>query len=731
MFYVTNVYRGVHMLIIDEKNHSLYIAVKKLGDSSRKGYVILAKSGNDYVITQCNDLYTELTNVTCEELIGQSYRELFVSLQQDAQNLIDIVKKEELVCMEFKYLCKNDTTFYCAIECLPFQNVHNHTEFVLLLFEDITSRKIEQLQRDIEEKIYKSIEFEKTFEEKVKIICNEVDLFSDPFTFTTVLLKREDDTLMTMASDQFVEKIGNTQFKEHLLTPIYNEAIQKTTPTIVENIAVQNGLIEDYKQFALHLNLTRCCHIPILSHKKQGIGLIAIYSERYHFDCSIFIRLFEKISNLISLAYSYSMSQRKIQELAFTDVPTGLANRQSFIEHLEQQVKKGLSGFVKLIQPSEYANIVELYGHKAGDDLLRQIANRIDVDQYFQPYTIARFSTSTLIVSRIVSEHEEINFGECIHELVKTPFLLGDKEIYITLKMGVALFNSNVSAEEVVRHGDIALSYAKRQPGTHLEMFTEERSESLERQMEILNHLTYAVNRQEISVHLQPKVNLLNGQVTSLEALARWVSPSLGFVSPAEFIPVAESAGKIRDIDLQVFELVLQWIQQRQRDGKKLYRVSVNVSPAHFYHPTFVEDMRYLVETYYVDPREIIIEVTESIGLVDLQKAFEIMQQLKLYGFDASVDDFGVGFSSLSYLQKLPFKELKIDRSFINRIEEAGTEAIVRAIIQLAHVLEMDVVAEGLETEEQVQRLMELGCKKGQGYKYYKPIPIEEINEIL
>jgi len=249
--------------------------------------------------------------------------------------------------------------------------------------------------------------------------------------------------------------------------------------------------------------------------------------------------------------------------------------------------------------------------------------------------------------------------------------------------------------------------------------------------MTVLNHLSQAIKNKEITVHLQPKVDLRNGEIQSIEALARWVSPKLGFVSPAIFIPVAESAGKVREIDVQVLEIVLSWLAERQKVGKKLVKIAVNISPDHFYYTHFVQDTLKLVRKYEIDPSNIILEVTENIGLVDFQSAFTIIQELKSYGFKTSVDDFGTGFSSLSYLQQLPFTELKIDRSFINALEDPATLAIVRSIIQLALNLGMISVAEGIETEEQVEILRALGCTVGQGYFYFKPMAIEQLDTIL
>lgn len=203
-----------------------------------------------------------------------------------------------------------------------------------------------------------------------------------------------------------------------------------------------------------------------------------------------------------------------------------------------------------------------------------------------------------------------------------------------------------------------------------LQSNSKQMNQQLEKGTPILKHLTEAIKNKEITVYFQPKVELYKERICSMEALARWISPDLGFVSPAEFIPVAESAGLVDEIDFLVIEQVFNWQQQRQFEGKRIVPIAVNISPDHFYHPLFVTQLRKLLQTYYVDPKFVIIEITENLGLVDYERARTVLNDLFLLGLRTSVDDFGIGFSSLSYLQKFVFHELKIDRSFICKLHE-------------------------------------------------------------
>ena len=380
------------------------------------------------------------------------------------------------------------------------------------------------------------------------------------------------------------------------------------------------------------------------------------------------------------------------------------------------------------VHPSEFSRIVELYGRDTGEALMKQIYERI-TEKCGDVQVVGRFASSSLIIYWEYRVAEMPPIERLLKCIVEFPFVVEGKSLYITLKSGGAAVGQGKSLQDGIRHAENALSEAKNHSGTYAKFYTQERDAQLEKELFILHHLTEAIRNKEMTAYFQPKVELRKGRITSMEALARWISPTLGFVSPADFIPLAERAGLIREIDLQIIEQVLMWFQKRQYEGKRIVPVSVNISPEHFYHPHFIKELEYLIKKYYADPNYIIIEITENLGLVDVERAQKIIQDLFVRGLKTSVDDFGIGYSSLSYLQKLRFAELKIDRSFTSRIQEAGTFAIVQSIIQIAYNLEIDVVAEGVETKEQVEILQQLGCKCVQGFLFYKPMSFAEIEE--
>ncbi|OXS76943.1 phytochrome-like protein cph2 [Lysinibacillus sp. KCTC 33748] len=706
------------------ENEILLNTIRRLGDHSKESYVIFDAT-NNHCVLECNDSFCTLTNTTRSEIINSDY---FAWLSNEEQTTVEKIKQKihsgVLVQAKLHHSCFDKPLFWAEVQALPFQNNKDETLFVLVLVKDVTYfHNVEFLMR-LENAMYEAIEKDNSFAKKMSIVCSGLDEFFMPNISSMVLVKTEANQLQIFRGNDKTKSLPDCCENNDF----FKSVMQGETSILVKNLDDIDIPIE-YKRFANSSKKSFGWFMPIYNQQQQAIGLFAILLEQHGSDRKFLEYMFRKIGALVALAYSYAKTQKKIWDLAYVDITTGLPNRHGFLNKVEKECSQ--NGNIKILKPSEFHHIVELYGREAGDELLRQIAKRLNEEKYERNEYIARFTSSSLIMSNATVDEDFFYYERRIKEIIRQPFIIGGKSIYITLKTGIALYNDEIKMADAIRFADNAVSFAANKPGTHTEIFTQERNDVLEQQMTVLNHLAQALKNKEISVNLQPKVDLRTGEIHSIEALARWISPKLGFVSPAIFIPVAESAGKVREIDVQILELVLSWLAEREKIGKKLVKVAVNISPDHFYYANFVQDTLGLVRKYDIDPKYIILEVTENIGLVDFQTAFSIIQELKGYGFKTSVDDFGTGFSSLSYLQRLPFTELKIDRSFINAIDDGATLAIVRSIIQLALNLGMTSVAEGIENKEQVEILRALGCTVGQGYYYYKPMTIEQVDTIL
>lgn len=706
------------------EHEMLLNTIRKLGDNSQESYVIFDATNNNCIL-ECNDSFCTLTNTTRSQIINIDY---FSLMSNEKQTTIEMIKNKihsgAIVQEKLQHSCFDKSPFWAEIQALPFQNNKNETLFVLVVVKEVTYYQTEEFLMRLEKTMYEAIEKDYSFDKKMSIICSSLDQFFMPKISSMILVKEADQLRIFKGNDKLKdlpERCDNKQF--------FKRVMQEETAILVKSLDEIDIPIE-HKMFANSSDMPLALFMPIYNQQHQAIGLFAIFLRQHaSTDQKTFESMLRKIGALVALAYAYAKTQKKIWDLAYIDITTGLPNRHGFLNKVEKEYSQ--NGNIKILKPSEFHQIVELYGREAGDELLRQIAKRLNEEKYDLNEYIARFTSSSLIITNATSDEDFFYYKRRIKEIIRQPFIVGGKQIYITLKTGIAFYNHDIKIVDAIRFADNAVSFAANKPGTHMEIFTQERNDVLEQQMTVLNHLAQAIKNKEISVNLQPKVDLQTGEIQSIEALARWISPKLGFVSPAIFIPVAESAGKVREIDIQILEIALSWLAERKRLGKKLVKVAVNISPNHFYYENFVQDTLALVRKYDIEPRYIILEVTENIGLVDFQTAFSIIQELKEYGFKTSVDDFGTGFSSLSYLQRLPFTELKIDRSFINDIKDAATLAIVRSIIQLALNLGMTSVAEGIENKEQVEILRTLGCTVGQGFFYYKPMTIEQLNAIL
>ncbi len=422
----------------------------------------------------------------------------------------------------------------------------------------------------------------------------------------------------------------------------------------------------------------------------------------------------------------------KIKQLAYIDTLSGLTNYNYFLDKFSEEVNDNTTGFVLLFQPSEYVNIVDSFGKKQMSLLQYELDQRIRKTLSHIDIIVSRATEASLIITGFCDEEDIEKNVSLLLETTKEPIYINSIELFISVRIGaVSLKHYNGNTDDIVRLADIALSNSKKQAGNSIVFYKDEFGVELMKKMEIQNELIHALCNKDITIHLQPKVNIKNGKVESFEALARWNSEKLGYVPPDVFVEAAESIGKIQELDLLVLEQVLNWQQQRIKQNLKLYQVSVNISPSHFYLPNFIEELVQIVKKYEVDPKLIKIELTENVGLVDLELAKQLLNELQLHGFESSVDDFGIGFSSLSYLHQLPVSEIKIDRSFINQLHEEGGSVIVETIIQLAQSMKMVAVAEGIETEGQLKKIQEMCCPIAQGYYFYKPMPIEQIDLIL
>jgi predicted signal transduction protein with EAL and GGDEF domain len=312
-------------------------------------------------------------------------------------------------------------------------------------------------------------------------------------------------------------------------------------------------------------------------------------------------------------------------------------------------------------------------------------------------------------------------------------FHVNATEVHTTASIGISVYPTDgAKADALVAHADEAMYCAKKRGRNEYQFFNLALSVFSQERLNLENDLRHAIARQQLRIHYQPKSDVVTGRISSVEALLRWRHPTRGLVSPANFIPLAEESGLILPIGEWVLREACSQAREWQRAGLPFLRVAVNVSPVQFRQSNFLQTLRKALLDFDLEPQYLEIELTETTVMVNAEGSVEILEELSRMGVVVSIDDFGTGYSSMSYLRRFPIDKLKIDRSFISDLTTNAADAsIVRAIISLAHSLRLKVVAEGVETLEQLEQLRELGCDQYQGFYRSAAVPAGEIEEAV
>lgn len=445
----------------------------------------------------------------------------------------------------------------------------------------------------------------------------------------------------------------------------------------------------------------------------------------------------EVIGSAIDIT-EYKKAQDHINFLAYYDTLTELPNRVLFKDRLRQAISHEKRNnqllSVMFLDLDRFKNINDTLGHTAGDTLLKEVAARLK--QIVQEDdTIARMGGDefTLIFTDIKTENEIVHIAERIMSVFRKPFYIEGHEIYVTASVGISMYPSDGEQFEVlVKNADMAMYRAKEYGRNNYQFFTEGMNEKVIKRLEVESSLRKALEKDEFILHYQPQLDSTTEKIVGCEALIRWNRPGLGLVYPGDFIPLAEETGLIVPIGEWVFIEACSQLKKWHNDGKKDLKMAVNISAQQFEQQDLVELVEKTLEETGIDPKFLEIEITESIIMKSTERTASIFSKLKRMGIKISIDDFGTGFSSLGYLQKFSSDILKIDRSFIQNIpENSRDQAIVTAIINMAHILGLVVIAEGVETEEQLSFLKSVNCDEIQGYYISRPVSSNELENML
>ncbi len=448
-----------------------------------------------------------------------------------------------------------------------------------------------------------------------------------------------------------------------------------------------------------------------------------------------------KVQNLIIIVSDITerkVIERRIHKLAYFDPLTGLPNRSQMHERLDKMVvsarRNNTHIAVLFLDLDRFKPINDSMGHPAGDRVLKEVASRLQ-NCIKKHDLVSRMSGDEFTIaiadqaSADSAANTAVKVGERILHALQQPFAIEQRELFLTGSIGIAIFpHDGQTVTELLKNSDMAMYHAKDDGRNNVQFFDEQMNKKAVELLEMENDLRYAIERNQLELYYQPQYATANCKMQGVEALLRWHNGDKGMISPGHFIPIIEDTGLIIPIGEWVLRQACQDMARWQAQGLAIDRIAINVSARQFKQPGFIGLLQEVIAETGINPNQLELELTESILIDNLELTLGVLSQLRTMGVRMAIDDFGTGYSSLNYLKQFPVDTLKIDQSFIRNLPDNSDDAqITRTIISMAHNLGLGVIAEGVETKEQLEFLQQTQCEEVQGFFFSKPIPVDEL----
>ncbi|MBO1513998.1 EAL domain-containing protein [Metabacillus bambusae] len=683
-----------------------------------------------------NEAACELTGYTSEEVIGESYSKV---IDPDFLDMTRCQFNEALSGKNTRFQSvlrtKNGERKTVSILIVPIF-IDHEIKGIIGVTKDITEQIMLETLRHGQNKILQMITKNKPYQTVLDGITLLFEKISNQNGKCAIMLVDESGTKLVCGSapslpEKYAEILNNLSIGENT-GPCGTAAFSKQT-VIVEDTQ-SNILWDKFKDTALQFNLLACWSVPLLDDNDNVLGTFAIYYDECRSPDERDLQLLQEASYLSGIAIQHYKTKERINHLAFHDPLTGLPNRRLFDEKVELVLERSKQTMTKssvlFIDLDRFKNINDTYGHDIGDLLLIEVSKRLK-NCLRNNDVIARQGGDEFT---ILLEHSPIEtakeVGDRIIHTLEHSFKIQGIETFVSPSVGISVYpDHGKSSTELLKKADAAMYHAKKDGGNNYKFHDEALEKQNNARLYIENHLHKALEKNEFSLHYQPKIELSTQKIIGVEALIRWENPTLGMVPPDKFIPIAEETGLIIPIG--------EWVIKKACEQLKLWKaegilseltIAVNISIRQFFNPNLVSLIEETINETGIDPFLLDIEITESMTM-NVEMATEILKDLKKLGVKISIDDFGTGYSSFNYLKHFPIDYIKIDKSFIKDITiDDQSKNIVNVFFQLAKAIGFRIVAEGVETKEQLDMLKTLNCNEVQGYLFSKPLPEDEFN---
>ena len=562
-----------------------------------------------------------------------------------------------------------------------------------------------------------------------------------------ILLVDDDEDDYVMARDLLSEVATTTYEIEWAIS--YNDALERIANSNHDLYLFDYRLGDRTGLDLLNEVIAGGSNIPIILLTGQGdheVDVSAMKAGAMDYLVKGQINAF-MMERAIRYAIERKRAEEQIFRMAFYDSLTELPNRVLFQDRLKQAISYAERNnrllAVLFLDIDNFKRINDTFGHHIGDELLKGCAERLTgvlrksdaVSRQIMPDLFARLGGDefTVLLTEIRDTKDAARVARRILNVLSRPFVINNRELFVSTSIGIVIYPSDgKDVDSLLKNADAAMYHAKGNGKNNYQYYMESMNASALEMLTLENDLRRAIEREEFILYYQPRMHIRTGKISGLEALIRWVHPEKGLIQPATFIHLAEETNLITYIDEWVLKNAFRQGAVWQKSGYPSLYLSVNISGTQFKHDTLLDIVTESLSESGLNPHNLELEITESVLMQNAKSTLSVLYELKRMGLNLSMDDFGTGYCSFSYLKSFPLDIIKIDRTFITDINKTKADAaIVKAIIAMSHTLKLKVVAEGVETDEQLSLLREMGCDEMQGYLLSRPLPAEEINAFL